>query len=301
MNYRQLESEVISAYRQRDKTVCFSLLDSFITSATGKDLGLALCLRAEMIMFLEKKRAAEGILLVDEALSHLDEHPAERMMVIISALGLCWTMGDVERARNYELLGHQILRDFASDPGILAKQFRLHLNLGLLAKLRGELAAAYWHFMQGVGCISSRGADDGRDQCWLFNLYEQMIAVCLSMNRIPEAQDYVDRAKECITSPVDSVRWNLALAQVLRHTGRVMEAQDVLATLPPESADGWTPTSIALSHLVRALLYQDEGNIRGFHHHLFLAQKEAVSHHLDYLVCEIQRVQRAPLTQGVAK
>lgn len=302
MNQREVQAAVFEAFRLDQYDQCFSLLDAFLETAAGADLAWALSLRAELILMCDKKRAAEGLLLIDEALEYLDQCPGEAMAAVIIALGLCWAMGDVEKARKYEAQGHRLLQHHPDNILVRSKRFRLHLNLGLIAQLRGELAAAYWHFMQAVSCLQEWGSDNGSDlKCWLFRMYERMIEVCLRMNRFPEAEDYLEKARQNITEPPEDSRWTLQYANFLRCTRRNGEALAALEGLAPFNSDCWTPALIAQYHLLRAMIAHDDGDVRTFHRHLSLAQRKAVEHSLDFMVCEIQRVQRSPIYQGVAR
>lgn len=302
MNYKQLESEVISAYRQQDYSLCFSLLDDFIEQAEALDLGEALCLKASVIVIADPRRAPEGLSLTEEALLYMSGNPDKEMSLLVTALGLCFKLGDVEKAKRYELLAHRLLQQYPGNPTVVKREFRLHSNLGLIARLRGEHASAYWHCVQGVNCLLAHGSDDESDvRCWLLNLYINMIDACLDMRRLPEAEDCLLKAKDCVLNGRDLVRWTIAKVRVLQCTDRSLEAGGLLDTLPPLNSTAWSPTLVVQYHLLRALIAQDRGELRRFHHHVVIAQRLAVEHSLDYLVCEVQRVQRMPLTREVAQ
>ncbi|HYG57885.1 MAG TPA: hypothetical protein VD902_07445 [Symbiobacteriaceae bacterium] len=300
MSFDELLSAVVSAFRGRDYARCFDLLDEFIESVAGPDFCQALVLKADLIMRTDATRIPEGLLLVEEALEHVQDDPISTLTAAVAALGLCFHLGDVERARRYELIGQRVLQQHPDDPGIQAKEFRLQINLGLVANRRGEFAAAYWHFSRALWAITTRGVDDESDvRCFLLNIYEELISVCLRMNRVPEAGEFLTKAKDCILSELDRVRWILARARFLRVKKQPQEAADLLAEFSQDTIQQWTPLLRARFHMVQAQIYQDLGQIRRFHRHLELAQREALTHGFDDLVCEIQRVQRTPISLEV--
>jgi hypothetical protein len=50
MDYKELHSAFMDAYRRRQYAECFRMVDHFIDGATGKDLADALVLKASLIL-----------------------------------------------------------------------------------------------------------------------------------------------------------------------------------------------------------------------------------------------------------
>lgn len=302
MTFSELKIAIVDAFRRKDYDQAFSLLDRFIDSASSDQLASALSLKAELIMRADPRRSPEGLLLVDEAIKHHQGAPGGTMGLLVNALGLCVMMGDVEKARRYEAMGHRLLQEFPDDQIVQAKQFRLHFNLGFIAQMRSDLASAYWHFMQAVASLAEHGTDDDCDiRSYFFRIYESMIEVCLEMGRGPEAEDNLQKARDNVTSQNESRRWAMARARVLLFVRRPKEAEEVLTELRFQDSSDWPPAETSRYYLLLALVAEENGDLRSYHSHLSHARRVALENSLDYMVCEIQRIQRTPFTQGVAR
>lgn len=293
MDYREMQGAVMDAYRRHDYDRCFSILDEFIEAAGGEELGKALSLKASAIHQIDKRRSPEALVLAEEALHLLREDHGELLRTVVSALGVCYIMGDVERAATYAFLGYRLLQDHGDDPGVRASQFRLYLNLGLISKLRGDYPTAYWHFVQGTHSLLSGGSDDDSDiRNWLFWLNLHTSNACLYMGREPEAREALDRANEYAATEEQRLRVTIAQAELLQHWGRAREAADLMDSLDVDSAAAWSPGARCKYFLVRALAAQYLNDLRGFHQFLSSAHNVALQHSLDFLLCDIQRAQR---------
>jgi tetratricopeptide (TPR) repeat protein len=297
MDYRELQGDVMAAYGQHDYDGCFSILDSFMASATGEDLGRALSLKAEVISGIDCRRNAEALALVDESLCHVHKHPAATLSSFVLALYLCNVTGDVARAGSYEVRGHRLLQEHGADPGVTAIRFRFYANLGSLARTRGDYATAYWNFMQAIKCLDAASAAGGSNlKTSLYWLYLQTGNACLNMGRVPEAAEALDKAEELAVSEQLRIRLAVARGQFLRASGHPHQAARLLEQLCTRQPDTWPPETLTLYYLAKAQTAQDLSDLRGFHYGLAAAQRVALEHSLDYLLCEIQRVQRAPVS-----
>lgn len=293
MDYRDLEGAVIDAYRREDYALCFSLLDQFSETSDAQDRASAISLKASLISRVDHRRAAEGLTLIEESLPLLQDDPQATLRTLVTALWLCYAIGDIARATTYETLGHHLLRKHGHAPHVRRSQHRLHLNLGMLASVRGEHATAYWHFVQGTTSVLTAGPDDGSDgKAWLFSLYLRTARTCLLMGRLPEAEEALQQAERCAVTAPERLRWLVERAELLRQRGRPDEAAAGLAAIeypPPEAVDAETRTRCLI---VRALVAKDSDDLRGFHRHLAGAREEAAANSLDFLLSDIQRIAR---------
>lgn len=295
MSHPELYSAVIDAHRRREYARCFALLEELIASASGEELGKALSLKAGTIALADVKRATEGLALVDDALQHLAANPGESLLAVTSGLSLCYALGDVERARKYEAVGLRLLQENAEDPVVRGNQFRLFLNLGALALAQHDYATAYWHFVQGTSSLISQTEAAPDLSGWHFWLYLHTATTCLYMNRTPEAEDALNKAEPWVMSDRGKARLTIGRADLLRHRRHFDEALSLLQGLREDGANPWDAEVKVLSYMTRSLVARDQGNLRDFHKHLALAQYEAAENHLDYLLSDIQRIQRTPM------
>lgn len=300
MNYSELRDAVYSAYRQCDYDLCFSLLDEFIEGSSGTDRGKALCLKASVILWRNDRRAPEGLYLVDEALDCCKADPGESMRSVINALALCYVLGDVHKAHKYEALGTRLLQTHGTDLTVSEYRYRLHGNLGKIASLRGEHASAYWHGMQALAYLRELGICEGLDrQCVYVAFSLDVVDAALKLGRVPEAEETLAGAQPFATTPTCIASWTIQRAKIWRYTGRNAEAETVLAQLDPGTLHKSPPAEQSRFHLITAQLAQDRGDWPTYHQHLAQAQRLAVDHPLEYVLSEIQRVQRTPLNMGV--
>lgn len=297
MTIEELHSAVLEAFERRDTTTCLQLLESFLETAAGEDRGRALGLKANVIL-CEPRRAPEGLALVDEALSLLTGNPDRRFRTLITALGLCGTMGDVDKASRYEAAALQMLQDFAHERSVKENQFRLYINLGLLANLRLQYPTGYWHLVQASAYVMHADLPEESINQWRVFILLHIADTCILMGRGPEAAEALDKARPLIANEREQVRWTIRRSRTLRYLKRSPEALAALESLrSPDSA--WLPDDRARYHLERGLVAQDLGDLRGFHSHLAMAHQEAETHSLEFLLCEIQRAQREPIIAGV--
>jgi hypothetical protein len=155
----------------------------------------------------DRRRATEGLALVEEALPVVQDDPGTTLHTLVTALALCFTVGDIWRAGVYESLVRRLLAAHGDHPQVRTSLYRLHLNLGILASFRAEHPAAYWHFTQGITRLLSAGTDDGTTgQWWLFWLYLRSAMTCLSMGRLPEAEEALKHAEAFAVTPTQLMR-----------------------------------------------------------------------------------------------
>lgn len=295
MDYQELQSAVFDAYRRRDFPVCFSLLDAFSDTAQGEELGLALGLKAAIISVTDYRRVAEGFTLVDKALEQLQQNPSQTISTLVTALLLCYSAGDVERARGYETLCNQVLMKHGEVSTFQGLLFRLHLNLGLIATVRGEHASAYWHFVQGTVLVKTYGnLESANDRPFLFWLYWNTAQACIRMARMPEAAEALQHAEPLISTEQQRVHWVVGWSEVYRCSSRIDEAISMLERVGDRPSPDWDAESRVRFRLAKALAAQEAGDLRTYHEMVSEALRDAIENSLDMLLPEIQRIQRAP-------
>ncbi|HLN61707.1 MAG TPA: hypothetical protein VK464_09160 [Symbiobacteriaceae bacterium] len=293
MSVAQLRNAVSEAFDRRDYATCVRLLDDFLASAAGAERAHALRIKSS-VLACDPRRAPEGLALVDEALGLVDGNPDLTAGCLTNALVLCWTMGDVHKAGQYEAQVHHLLQNHPENAGVKAQQLRIYGNLGLLANLRGQHAAAYWHFVRAIACAQSSGQTATEMRPFLFALYLYLAETCILMGRGPEATEALEKARPLADTEGDLLRWTIQQAYLLRHRHNYQEALALLDGVS-FSEPALLPEDQTRFHLIRGLVAQDRGDLRSFHHHLSIAQRLAVEHALEFLLCEVQRAQRAPL------
>ncbi|HYF80569.1 MAG TPA: hypothetical protein VD973_25960 [Symbiobacteriaceae bacterium] len=302
MNYEQLQLAVMDAYRQvEDPTQVLAIMDQFIETAQGSELGQALCLKASFLMHHDQRRCAEGLGLVEEALAVAEGDPGLQMKCVVDGLGLCYTMGDPHRARQYELLGHKVLREHGSHPIVQNMSYRMYLNLAHIATLRQEPTQAYWHLVQGTQILLTLPDSDSEVRSFRFRIYLKTSEICTEMGRSPEAGDALTKAKGYIQSSLEEITWKVywgAYLQAVKCSDDAAELLDGLAQLDDSL---FRPSIQVFFHLTRGLAAQSLGEVRQFHVHLTKAQDIAITNALDFMLCRIQRVMRTPVRLEAAK
>ncbi|HYF92602.1 MAG TPA: hypothetical protein VD969_10145 [Symbiobacteriaceae bacterium] len=295
MNYEQLRIAVMDAHRQGDQSRCLELMDGFIRTAQGSELGYALRLKASFLMLTDSRRSMEGLSLIEEALSLDLDDPVLQMMCIIDGLGLCYHSGDVQRSARYDALGHRLLNQCTDNPNVNGISFYFYFNLAHIASLKQEHAQAYWHLIQGTRAVLASPAGDSDEvRCMLFKANLRTAEVCLQLNRTPEANDALTKAQPFIASEPDELSWRISRADYLLATNQPDQAAHLLDDMPAPTIPTVSPTTVVRFHLTRGLTAQAQGDLRAFHHHLATAQGCAVDHFLDHLLSRIQRVMRTP-------
>lgn len=301
MNYEQLQLAVMDAYRQEDPAQVLGIMDRFIETSRGTELGQALCLKASFLMHHDQRRCVEGLGLVEEALAIAEGDPGLQMKCVVDGLGLCYTMGDPLRAKRYDLLGHKVMREHSSDPVVQNMSYRMYLNLAHIATLRQEPTQAYWHLVQGAQLLSKFPQDDPEIQSFRFRFYLRTAEVCMEMGRCPEAEDALGRAKENLLCEGDELHWSVFRAYYLQSIYDYDGATEQLDAIAERVAADRRPSVQIGFHLTRSLVAQALGEVRKSHHHLAKAQDIAVNHALDFMLCRIQRVMRSPVRLEAAK
>lgn len=301
MNYEQLQLAVMDAYRHAENpTQVLGIIDKFIESAQGSELGQALCLKASFLMHHDQRRCAEGLGLVEEALSVAESDPGLQMKCVIDGLGLCHIMSDPLRAKRYELLGHRLMREHGANPSVLPMAHRMYANLAHIATLRQEPTQAYWHLVQGSQVLLTL-PDSPPVRSARFRFYMLTAEVCTEMGRRPEAEDALKEARGCIQSSLDEITWQVYWAEYLQSVNCQDDAAKLLDGLSDREASECRPSVRVIFHLTRSLVAQARGEVRQFHTHLTKAQDIAVTHALDFMLCRIQRVMRTPVRLEAAK
>jgi hypothetical protein len=302
VNYEQLQLAVMDAYRQvEDPAQVLAIMDQFIETAQGSELGQALCLKASFLMHHDQRRCAEGLGLVEEALAVAEGDPGLQMKCVVDGLGLSYTMGDPYRAKRYELLGHRVLRENGSDPVVQEMSYRMYLNLAHIATQRQEPTQAYWHLVQGTQVLFCFPDDDPEVQSFRLRFYLRTAEVCMEMGRSPEAEDALIKAKSYAVSSMDKINWQILWASYLQSISHSSEAAELLDDLQSKKDAPWRPSVELFFHMTRGLIAQQRGEVREFHYHFARAQDIAATDAVDFMLCRIQRVMRTPARLEAAK
>jgi len=302
VNYEQLQLAVMDAYRQvEDPTQRLAIMDQFIETAQGPELGQALCLKASFLMHHDQRRCAEGLGLVEEALAVAEGDPGLQMKCVVDGLGFCYAMGDLERARRYEFLGHRLLREFSAVPSVLMMAHRMYANLSHIATLRQEHTQAYWHLVQGTQGLLALPEDNPEVRSFRFLFYIRTGEVCVEMGRSPEAGDALFKAKGYAQSSMDNITWQIFWTAYLQSVNHHDTAAEILDDLIEQETPEWRPSVRVFMHLTRSMVAQARGEMRKFHIHLGKAQDIAITHAVDFMLCRIQRVMRSPVRLEAAK
>ncbi|HWI52277.1 MAG TPA: hypothetical protein VNT01_09090 [Symbiobacteriaceae bacterium] len=295
MDFLQLRQAVSEAFWQKDYSKFNALMESFLTEACGEDYGRALCLKASWFLMADVKNAAQGFVLVDEAIPLVRKNPAALMEALTIALGLCHRLSDTERARVYEDGACRLLLECTASPEVRARRHRLQLNLGQVAYLRGDFATAYWHFVQAANSLTDSTVSVS-EQRWFGAVIQVHIAMsCLRVRRFWEAQEALDTAEQSSIALEQKLRVAVWRAELLRQLGQGDEAARILSPLLAEVLSCDSTDVRGRFYWVSALVAQDVGDLQKFHHFLHAARTEAVEHEHDYLLGEIQRFQRSPI------
>ncbi|HYF91754.1 MAG TPA: hypothetical protein VD969_05880 [Symbiobacteriaceae bacterium] len=294
MDFTELLQAVSRAFQQRDYAQFKALTDQFMSGAQGDDYCMALCLQVDWFMLNDLRHAAQGFVLVNEALQQASS-PATRLNVLTSALGLCYMCSDVERARPYEEDACRLLWEHAGDPAVRARRHRLQLNLGQITSLRGDHATAYWHFAQAVNSLAGPDVSEAERQRVESPIQVSVAIACLRVRRYYEAQEALDMAEQSATKELHRLVAGVWRMELLRQLGRLGEAQQIVTAIEAGVRDCDDPGLRGRYYLHAALAAQDSGELPRFHQLLAVAHSEAMENHHDYLLSEIQRYQRSPL------
>lgn len=301
MDYREMHEAAIAAYRRRDYAHCFFLIDQYLNCVEGVDKGRALSLKAGVIGMIAIERSAEGLSMLEEALPLVRGEVQLEIDILVNALLLCYKTGDIERASAYEAHALRLLQQHQHLEHVSKHQYGLHLNMGLIAALREDNPTALWHFMHGATSLLASGLDND-NRGLLFLLYAHAAETCLNMGRVPEAEEFVEKARSHAVLDAHCVRWEISMAEVLLARGLCQEARAVLDRAEGANPNGWIPVNKVRCYLTRARIARHTADFRGFNRLIALAQAEAIEHSVDYLLCQIQRLQRKPFSNmGVAR
>lgn len=301
MNYREMHEAVIAAYRRRDYPQCFALIDQYLDWAEGIEKGRALSLKAGLIGQVATERSAEGLSVLEEALPLVRGESQLEIDILVNALLLCYKTGDIERASSYEADALRLLQQHQHLEHVGKHQYGLHLNMGLIATLREDNPTALWHFMHGAISLLASGLDSD-NRGFLFLFYVHAAEACLNMGRVPEAEEFLEQARPHVVLDAHRVRWDIASAEVLLDRGLYQEALALLDRAEGANQSGWIPVNKVRCYLTRARIARHTADFRGFNRLISSAQAEAIEHSIDYLLSQIQRLQRKPFdNMGVVR
>lgn len=296
MDFEQLRQAVREPLRQKDYAGFRAVLDEFLKAAKNEDYGRGLNLHAEWFLLVDVKHVVQGFLLVDEALPFLAKTPGAKQSALTTALGLCYTCNDVERARAYEEEACRLLLEHATDPSVRNMRHRLQHNLGLVAYCRADYATAYWYFAQAANSLSSAEVPEAERRSVETSSQIGIAMACLRVRRFYEAQEALDLAEQVANTEFNRFRIAVWRSELLRQLGQIEEAVALLSSLSGSIEVSNSPDLRGRYFWISALLAQDAGDLPRFHHYLNRALAEAAEHRYDYLLSEIQRFQRSPLS-----
>lgn len=295
MEFTQFMQAVSEAFWHKDQARFKALIEPFLETARGEERGKALSVHASWILGVEPQNAAQGFVLIDDALPLVRQDPATLLNTLITALGLCYITCDVERARTYEDEACRLLLEQATVPEVRPYRHRLQLNLGQIAYQRGDFASAYWHFVQAINGLESPATPESERRGFLSLIQVHVAMACLRVRRFYEAQEALDIAEESALTEVQKLRTRIWRAELLRQLGQHREATELLGSIK-ETVDQCSNSEMRGRYFfVAALVAQDSGEVSRFHQYLSHARHEAAEHHHDMLLGEIQRFQRSPL------
>ncbi|HWH68792.1 MAG TPA: hypothetical protein VNT26_05370 [Candidatus Sulfotelmatobacter sp.] len=289
-----MRQAVSGAFRQKDHTQFKALMDDFLATARGEDYCRALCLQADWLLYTDLRHAVQGFLLVDEALEHA-KNPATKQGILTTGLGLCCVLNDLKRAERYEEEACRLLFEHATDPEVRANRHRLQLNLGQVAYLRGDDATAYWHLAQAAESLNDPAVPEAERKGFASPIQFNIATACLRVRRYYEAQEALDLALQTAINDAQRLRAKVWYAELLRQLGRIEEVQHALKSMENDVATCSNPDVRSRYNLCAALTAQDLGDLPRFHELFAKARDEASEHQLDFLLCEIQRIQRSPI------
>lgn len=292
MDYQQLRNEVLPAFRCGDFQSGYALLDQHLSVAHGSDLGQTLILKASMIASFDPKRIPEGLVLIDEALPLVRHDQGATARALKMALAMVYLAGDAERAQQYEDSACRLLLEYGSQPEVRTERFGLQLNLGLVASTRGDHATAYWYLVQAASSVSAPEVSEERRRTFEFQIQTQIALSCLRVRRYYEAQEALDQAEACGQEHPQRLRVPVYRAELLRQLGQPEEAKAILAAIRDQVGPSGNPDIQAWYYWISALVAQDLNELADYHRNLAAAQQVAANHHIDYLLGEMQRLNR---------
>lgn len=209
-----MRAELSVAMKARDFPRSLALLEEFIASAEGEDLGAALALKAGVLFMMGGADSLMGLALVDRALE-LMHSPDHVMLAAINGLAFCNRANDPARGERYADIGYTLFQYEFNEEEARAHRSGLQLNLGRWAELRGDLIQAYWHYNQALmaferGHISK--CCEPREGLFWANLH--VARVCLAMKRPVEALDALDVAAKHIFNDNTQTKWDALSSQL---------------------------------------------------------------------------------------
>jgi hypothetical protein len=293
VDYQQLRNEVLSAFRGGDFPSGYSLLDQHVSTTHGDHLGQVLILKASMIASFDFKRIPEGLVLIDEALPLVRHDQGATARALKTAMAMVYLSGDAERAGPYEESACRLLLEYGSQPEVRTERFGLQLNLGLVASVRGDHATAYWYLVQAANSISAPEVSEERRKTFEFHIQTNIALSCLRVRRYYEAQEALDQAEACGHEHPQRLRVPVYRSELFRKLGQPEAAKALLATVRDQIEPSDNPDIQAWYYWIAALVAQDLSDLADYHRNLAKAQAIAANHHFDYLLGEMQRLNRS--------
>ena len=294
MDFVQLRPAVSKALWQKDQTQFMALIHEALATASGAEYGRILTLQANWFLYAETQNAAQGLVLVQEALPLVRKNPNALLDALVMALALCFCMGDPERAREFEDEACSLLLQQGLSDEVRSLRHRLYVNLGHVATLRSDYATAYWYFVQAANNLADPAVKESERRSFASAVQLDIATACLRVRRYYEALEALDLAEQATQRQL--VHFHVATwrAELLRQLGRLDEAFELLAKEAATAEACESPRIQARYYWVAALVAHDLGDVPGFHLLFAKAQEIAATQRLDFLLSEIQRFHVPP-------
>lgn len=206
MTLTELEASLAVARRAGDYSGCFAIIDKFMSTATGHELGEAMRRKAGLIALFDSTQIPSGLSLIDRALDLLAQ-PGRKLLAVVNGLALCRSIGDTVRADQYAHVGYFLLRNHGDDPEVKTHRSGLYISLGRFSEYAGDLVQAYWHYNQAIIALQQHSSPLFDSTQTLFWAYTHTANVCLKMDRAVEALEAVESASRYVYDEATKLRW----------------------------------------------------------------------------------------------
>jgi tetratricopeptide (TPR) repeat protein len=301
VRFRYLEDRFYQLLDERRPDSAGELLHRFLEKATDSDLAEGLALKAQLLLYTDSRKTPEALLLLERALEASHDAPGVQARVLVRLLRVCRFLGDVDRASGYEYAASLLLKRYGDSPEVIRYRAFLNQNCGRVAQLRGERALALWYFLRAEEAYRVTQPDDAKAwACYRAGNYGNLFGEYMALGRTEEAREALDQARQ--VCPRDRpVSWSwVAEHEVIwaLHAGNMEGARRWLEQLDACRKKVQTPEMIARYLIVCARVAQSAGDLAAANRFLGEATEVAVSHRLDDLLAEIERLQRIPTAAG---